>query len=79
MQSDNYFISGEFASDESALHDGRAMTHDANRLEPRWPAMLALLAVGPGWLLITVVGVLLIPTTWARQSGKDNQIRFWGT
>ena len=34
--------------------------------------MLALLAVGPGWLLITVIGVLLIPTTWARQSGKDN-------
>jgi hypothetical protein len=56
-----------------------------NRLEPRWPAMLALLAVGglrlalpeslsvgPGWLLIAVVGVLLIPTAWARQRGMDN-------
>src|SRR5579863_7313036 len=56
-----------------------------DRLEPRWPAMLALLAVGglrlalpeslsvgPGWLLIAVVGVLLIPTTWARQRGLDN-------
>jgi hypothetical protein len=52
------------------------------RLEPRWPAMLALLAVGglrlalpeslslgPDWLLITVVGVLLIPTVWARRRG----------
>jgi hypothetical protein len=60
-----------------------------NRLEPRWPAMLALLAVGglrlalpeslsvgPDWLLITVVGVLLIPTVWARRRGleKLNQV-----
>jgi hypothetical protein len=55
-----------------------------NRLEPRWPAMLALLAVGglrlalpealsvgPGWLLIAVVGALLIPTALARQRGMD--------
>ena len=52
------------------------------RLEPRWPAMLALLAVGglrlalpeslsigPDWLLITVVAVLMIPTEWARMRG----------
>lgn len=59
------------------------------RLEPRWPAMLALLAVGglryalpeslsagPGWLLLAVVAVLLIPTAWARYRGLDklNQI-----
>ena len=44
------------------------------RTEPRWPAVLALLAVGglrlalpeslsagPGWLLLAVVGLLLIP------------------
>src|ERR1700735_60677 len=47
--------------------------------DPRWPAMLALLAVGglrlalpeylsvgPNWLLILVVTVLMIPTVWAR-------------
>lgn len=67
------------------------MTDAANRLEPRWPAMLALLAVGglrlalpeslsvgPGWLLITVVGVLLVPTTWARHSGLDNLNKILG-
>ncbi len=57
--------------------------------EPRWPATLALLAVGglrlalpeslsvgPDWLLITIVGVLLIPTIWTRRRGWDrlNQI-----
>jgi hypothetical protein len=60
------------------------MTNTSNHLEPRWPAMLASLAVGglrlalpeslsvgPGWLLITIVGVLLIPTAWARQRGLD--------
>jgi hypothetical protein len=51
--------------------------------------MLALLAVGglrlalpdslsagPGWLLICVVAVLLIPTAWARYAGNDtlNQV-----
>jgi hypothetical protein len=65
------------------------MTPPSSRLEPRWPAMLALLAVGglrlalpeslsagPNWLLITIVGLLLIPTIWARRRGKDkiNQI-----
>jgi hypothetical protein len=59
-----------------------SMTNAPTRLEPRWPAMLALLAVGglrlalpeplsvgPDWLLIAVIGVLLIPTVWARQRG----------
>jgi hypothetical protein len=67
------------------------MTKAPNRLEPRWPAMLALLAVGglrlalpeslslgPGWLLIIVVGVLLIPTAWARQLGLDNLTKILG-
>jgi hypothetical protein len=48
--------------------------------EPRWPAMLALfavaglrlalpeyLSVGPGWLLIVIVGILMIPTVLARR------------
>src|ERR1700734_1681581 len=67
------------------------MPNMSNHLEPRWPAMLALLAVGglrlslpeslsagPDWMLIVVVGVLLIPTTWARQRGKDDLNKFLG-
>jgi hypothetical protein len=65
------------------------MTTRSKHLEPRWPAMLALLAVGglrlalpeplsvgPGWLLILVVGTLIIPTVLARRHGNDrlNQI-----
>jgi hypothetical protein len=65
------------------------MTTRSKHLEPRWPAMLALLAVGglrlalpeslsvgPDWLLILVVGALIIPTVLARQHGNDrlNQI-----
>jgi hypothetical protein len=54
------------------------------RLEPRWPATLALLAVGglrlalpeslslgPAWLLIIVIGTLLVPIVWARRAGND--------
>ena len=53
--------------------------------------MLALLAVGglrfslpeslsagPDWMLIVIVGVLLIPTAWARQRGKDDLNKFLG-
>ncbi len=60
------------------------MTNSPKRREPRWPAMLALLAacglrlalpeslsVGPDWLLVAVVGVLMIPTIWARYRGLD--------
>jgi len=67
------------------------MPNISKHLEPRWPAMLALLAVGglrfsmpeslsagPDWLIIVVVGVLLIPTAWARQRGKDNVNKFLG-
>ncbi len=56
------------------------MSSTPTRLEPRWPAMLALLAVGglrlalphalsvgPDWLLIALVAVLMVPTTWARR------------
>ncbi|MGA2649679.1 MAG: hypothetical protein ABSF28_04120 [Terracidiphilus sp.] len=61
------------------------------RLEPRWPAMLALLAVGglrlalpeslsvgPDWLLITIVAVLMIPTIWARRRGMDHLNKILG-
>jgi hypothetical protein len=57
--------------------------------EPRWPAVVALLAVGglrlalpeelavgPNWLILAVIGVLLVPTVWARLRGghKLNQV-----
>lgn len=67
------------------------MTNTAVHREPRWPAMLALLAVcglrlalpealsaGPGWLLIAIVSALMIPTVWARMTGKDDLNRFLG-
>lgn len=53
-----------------------------DRIEPRWPAMVALLVVGilrlvlpeslsagPGWLLIVVVAALMVPTMWAHWRG----------
>jgi hypothetical protein len=58
------------------------MKNPPHHLEPRWPATLALLAVGglrlalpeslsvgPDWLLIAIVAALLIPTVWARRRG----------
>src|ERR1700722_18458355 len=67
------------------------MPKTAKHLEPRWPVMLALLAVGglrlslpeslsagPDWLILVVVGVLLIPAAWARQRGKDNVNKILG-
>jgi hypothetical protein len=60
------------------------MKQASQRLEPRWPAMLALFAVGglrlalpsslslgPDWMLIAIVGALMIPTVWARYRGYD--------
>ncbi|MGA7884224.1 MAG: hypothetical protein WCA44_00680 [Acidobacteriaceae bacterium] len=53
------------------------------RHEPRWPAAVALLAVGglrlaipeslsfgPDWLLLAIVVLLMIPTGWARYRGN---------
>ena len=67
------------------------MTDAPQRREPRWPAILALLAVGglrlalpeplsagPGWLLLAVVGLLLIPTIWAHRRGLDSLNRVLG-
>jgi hypothetical protein len=65
--------------------ENETMANPPQHIEPRWPAILALLAVGglrlalpeplsagPGWLLLAVVGLLLIPTVWSRQRGLDN-------
>lgn len=64
---------------------------DITKREPRWPAALALLAVGglrfalpeslsagPEWLLIAVVVVLLIPLVWARYHGMDRLSQILG-
>jgi hypothetical protein len=57
--------------------------------EPRWPALMALLAVaglrlalpedlsvGPNWVLLPVIVLLIVPTVWARMRGSHrvNQI-----
>ena len=68
------------------------MSDAASRhLEPRWPATIALLSVGllqlalpeplslgPGWLLIAIVAVLLIPTVWALRRGFDRTNKIMG-
>jgi hypothetical protein len=59
------------------------MAASTNRVEPRWPALLALFAVGglrlaipsflsfgPDWLLLITVSVLVIPTVLARRGGN---------
>ena len=61
-----------------------SMKAAGQQLEPRWPAVLALLAVGglryvlpdslslgPRWLLLAVVVALLIPTILARRRGNQ--------
>jgi len=59
--------------------------------EPRWPALVALLAagglrfalpesltVGPDWLLLAVVGVLAVPTVITHQAGLNSLNRILG-
>ena len=59
------------------------MATSTNRIEPRWPALVALFAVGglrlaipsflsfgPDWLLLIIVGILAIPTVLARRGGN---------
>ena len=61
------------------------------RLEPRWPAMVALLAVGglrlalpsylsigPDWILLVLVVVLVIPIVWAHYQGFNTLNRMLG-
>jgi hypothetical protein len=60
-------------------------TQRTDRPEPRWQAILALLAVaaiytalpkqlvvGPSWLLPAVVAVLLVPTVFAHRTGRNS-------
>ena len=59
------------------------MSKPSGQMEPRWPAIMALLSVsalhfalpesmtvGPDWLLLVLVGVLIIPIVVARQMGR---------
>jgi hypothetical protein len=65
------------------------LTAKPTHLEPRWPAVLGVLAIGalrlalpeslsfgPRWLLLLILGILLIPILWAHYKGSDllNQI-----
>jgi len=67
------------------------VTNDSRHREPRWPALIALLAVGglrlalpesltvgAGWLLLAVVSLLLLPVIWTRRRGLDNLNRILG-
>jgi hypothetical protein len=71
--------------------ENKIMANAPQHLEPRWPAILALLAVGglrlalpeslsagPDWLLIAIVGLLLIPIVWSRRHGLDNLNKILG-
>jgi hypothetical protein len=61
------------------------------RLEPRWPAMVALVAagglrlalpsylsLGPDWILLVMVVVLVIPTMWTHYRGLNTLNRVLG-
>ncbi len=69
-------------NEKTAAAQDQAITNAAGRFEPRWPALVGLLAVGvlrfalpdhlsagPDWLLIVVVAILAIPTVWTRRLG----------
>jgi uncharacterized membrane protein len=74
-----------------SLLDNERMVYHPRHLEPRWPALLALLAVGglrlalpeslsagPDWLLLAVVSALLIPLVWSRARQLDDLNRILG-
>jgi len=61
------------------------------RPEPRWPALIAIMAVGglylalhadlvigPRWLFPATIGVLLVPTLVSYRTGRDNLNRLLG-
>jgi hypothetical protein len=70
--------------------DNEIMANPPQHPEPRWPASPCLLWVdcvwrfrnpfrrAPGWLLLAVVGLLLIPTVWSRQRGLDHLNKILG-
>jgi hypothetical protein len=68
--------------EDPAIEEGDTSTHIKIEREPRWPALVALLAagvlylampeplsVGPSWMLLAIILVLLIPITVAHRSG----------
>ncbi len=70
---------GSFSGDDGGVSED---TDAATRVEPRWPAIIALLAVGalrlvvpdslavgPRWLLLVVLGCLIISSIIARAQG----------
>lgn len=76
---------------KAAPEQEQAIASDPDRVEPRWPAMIALFAVGalrltlpqplaagPGWLLILVVAVLIIPTAWTHRRGLHDLNKILG-
>jgi hypothetical protein len=71
--------------------DTKLATEVTNNLEPepRWPAIIAVLATGslslfmperltfgPNWLLLAVVAILIIPTIVTRRVGRTN-LNYW--
>jgi hypothetical protein len=78
-------------TDAKTLPSKSASRPKSRPKEPRWPALLALLAVGglrlalpealsvgPNWLLITVVAVLTVPLLWSHYRGSDTLNRVLG-
>lgn len=70
--------------DRAHAEQGSLKNKALGALEPRWPAMVALLAVGslrlalpawfsagPNWLLLAVMVTLLVPTIWAHYCRFD--------
>ena len=61
------------------------------RVEPRWPAVLALFAIaglrlalpdalsfGPNWLMFPILAGLMVPTIWTRRSGNHRMNEVFG-
>ena len=70
-------------NESSALPPGTAGVETRIGSEPRWPAILAVLATaalhfilpepfrfGPGWLLLVVVSLFLVPAVLAHRAGR---------
>jgi len=73
------------------MDDTSTSSPEARHSEPRWPAFLAVLAVGglyfalhldlivgPRWLWPTVIVALLVPTAISHQTGRHDLDRFLG-